>query len=152
VGCSKGPMTIPGLIVTRSISFSFADSQAAFSAKIFERTYQSWTRKNQTYNVSIFCLSSITYDTTWTGFNIIKGIPKLPVLWRNYRQPTLDFSQKSGSENQVSSTRSPDVRGFAIYETVAIEDVTTTLLIEETLAHDRKTLRVPFRAGSINSA
>jgi hypothetical protein len=36
--------------------------------------------------------------------------------------------------------------------TAAIEDVITTLLIDGTLAHDLRTLSVPFNAGSINSA
>lgn len=35
--------------------------------------------------------------------------------------------------------------------TTTIDDVTTTLLREEILAQEPKTLRVPFKAGSSNS-
>lgn len=39
-----------------------------------------------------------------------------------------------------------------MYATAAMEDVTTTLLTEEVFAQEPRTLRVPFRAGSISSA
>ena len=65
---------------------------------------------------------------------------------------TFDFSQKAGSENQVSSTVTSGVRGFPLNETAAIEDVKMTLLIDGTLAHDLRTLSVPFNAGSTTSA
>ena len=65
--------------------------------------------------------------------------------------PTFDSSQKAGSENQVSSTITSEVRGFPLYITATMDDVTTTLLIAGTFAHDLRTLSVPFTAGSINS-
>lgn len=60
--------------------------------------------------------------------------------------------QTSGSENQVSSTTTSGVRAFLLYETAAIEDVTTTRLTDGNFAHELRTLSVPFTAGSSNSA
>lgn len=65
---------------------------------------------------------------------------------------TFDFSQTATSENQDSSTTTSGARGFPLNATAAMEDVITTLLIDGTLAHDLRTLRVPFKAGSISSA
>ena len=65
---------------------------------------------------------------------------------------TLFSLQRSGSENQVSSTTTSGVRGLPLYKTAATEDVKTTLLTLGALAHDPKTLSVPFNAGSTNSA
>ena len=42
VGCSNGPMTIPGFIVTKSIPLSFENFHAACSASVFDKTYHSW--------------------------------------------------------------------------------------------------------------
>lgn len=64
---------------------------------------------------------------------------------------TFDDRQKSGSENQVSSTTVAGVRGFPLKATAAIEDVKTTRLTEEVFAQELRTLRVPFTAGSSNS-
>lgn len=68
------------------------------------------------------------------------------------RLPTFDSLQKNGSENQVSSTRTPGLSIFWLYATAAIDDVRTTLLTDGNLAHDLNTLIVPFTAGSISSA
>lgn len=65
---------------------------------------------------------------------------------------TFDFSQKSGSENHVSSIITSGARGFPLNATAAMDDVMTTLLIQGTLVHDLRTLSVPFNAGSISSA
>ena len=65
---------------------------------------------------------------------------------------TLVCLHKSGSENQLSSTTTSGVRGFALYATAAIDDVKTTRCTEGALEHDFRTLRVPFTAGSSNSA
>jgi hypothetical protein len=70
----------------------------------------------------------------------------------DYKLYTFDLSQKAGSENQVSSTVTSGERGFPLHKTVTIEDVITTLLTDGTFAHDLRTLSVPFKAGSINSA
>lgn len=43
------------------------------------------------------------------------------------------------------------LQGFeALYKTAAIEDVKTILFTDADFAHDFRTLRVPFTAGSIN--
>lgn len=55
------------------------------------------------------------------------------------------------SENQVSSTTTSGVRGLPLNITAAIEEVITTLLMEETFAHDLSTLSVPLTAGSRSS-
>ena len=65
---------------------------------------------------------------------------------------TFNSLQISWFENQVSSTTTSGVRGFPLYTTAAIEDVTTTLFTVGVFAHELRTLSVPFRAGSINSA
>ena len=65
---------------------------------------------------------------------------------------TFDSWHQTGSENQFSSTSASGVRGFPVNITEAIDDVTTTLLTDTTLAQDRRTLMVPFNAGSINSS
>ena len=65
---------------------------------------------------------------------------------------TFDDSQKTGSENHVSSTTTADVIGFPVAITVAMEDVKTTFFKEGDFVHDLKTLSVPFKAGSISSA
>lgn len=65
---------------------------------------------------------------------------------------TFNFSQTARSENQDSSIITSGARGLPLNATAAIEDVITTLLIDGTLAHDLRTLSVPFRAGSISSA
>ena len=62
-----------------------------------------------------------------------------------------NFTQTAGSENQVSSTTTSRVNVFLVKATAAIEDITTTLLIDGTFARDLRTLRVPFTAGSISS-
>ena len=65
---------------------------------------------------------------------------------------TFDCSKRSGFENQLSSTSTSGVRDFPLNTTVAIDDVTTTLLTDGTFAHDLRILIVPLNAGSINSA
>lgn len=45
-----------------------------------------------------------------------------------------------------------EVKGFPLIITEAMEDVIITLLIDGTFAHDLRTFRVPFNAGSISSA
>jgi len=42
------------------------------------------------------------------------------------------------------------VRGVPLYKAVAIEEVKTTRFTDGDFAHDFKTLRLPFTAGSIN--
>lgn len=64
---------------------------------------------------------------------------------------TFDFSQKAGSEDQVSSTVTSEVKDFPLKATETIEDVITTLLIAGTLAQEERTLIVPLTAGSISS-
>lgn len=64
----------------------------------------------------------------------------------------MDFSQKEGSENQLSSTTTSGPRGLPLKIIAAMEEVTTTLLREGTFAQEPRTLRVPFTAGSISSA
>lgn len=65
---------------------------------------------------------------------------------------TFNSSQKSGSENHVSSTTTLEVKGLPLYKTAPMEDVKTTLLIVGNFVHDLRTLSVPFTAGSISSA
>ena len=69
-------------------------------------------------------------------------------IWKQ----TFARSQNSASENHVSSTITSGVRGLPLKLTAAADDVTTTLLMEGNLTQEPKTLRVPFTAGSINSA
>lgn len=59
--------------------------------------------------------------------------------------------QISGLENHVSSTTTSEVRGMPVWETAAKEDVKTTRFTLDDFAHDLRTLRVPFTAGSISS-
>lgn len=73
------------------------------------------------------------------------------ILKKEYGKCTLCSSQYDGSENQLSSTTTPSFIS-RLYATVAIEDVKTTLLIDETLAQERSTFSVPFTAGSNSSA
>lgn len=42
VGGITGPITVPGFTTTTSKPFSFANSQAAFSANVFESGYHNW--------------------------------------------------------------------------------------------------------------
>lgn len=65
---------------------------------------------------------------------------------------TFDSLQKSGLENQDSSTTMSGVRGFPLYATAAMEEVKTTRFSNVDFTHDLRTLRVPFTAGSNNSA
>ena len=65
---------------------------------------------------------------------------------------TFDSLHKTGSENQLSLISTSEVRGFPVNTTEVIDDVTTTLLTDGTLAQDLRTLMIPFNAGSINSA
>jgi len=65
---------------------------------------------------------------------------------------TSDSLQKSGSENQASSTTVSGVFGLLLNATAEIEEVKTTRFTDDDFAHDLRTLRVPFTAGSINSA
>ena len=65
---------------------------------------------------------------------------------------TLVLRTKSGSENQLSSTVTSVLRGFPVHKTAAIEEVRTTLFIDENFAHELRTFSVPFTAGSRNSA
>ena len=65
---------------------------------------------------------------------------------------TFDSLHNTGSENQLSSISTSEVRGFPVNTTEVIDDVTTTLLTDGTLAQDLRTLMIPFNAGSINSA
>lgn len=60
--------------------------------------------------------------------------------------------QRSGLENQVSSTTTSGVLGLPLKATAATEDVTTTLLTDEAFEHEPSTFSVPFNAGSISSA
>lgn len=50
-GCNGGPSTNPGCIVTKSISFSFENLQAASSAKVFESAYQFWKKIRDIYTI-----------------------------------------------------------------------------------------------------
>lgn len=70
------------------------------------------------------------------------------IIWKQ----TFARSQNSAAENHVSSTITLGVRGLPLKLTAATDDVTTTLLMEGNLTQEPKTLRVPFTAGSINSA
>lgn len=45
LGGIKGPITVPGLITTTSNPFSLENSQAAFSARVFETEYHSYKKK-----------------------------------------------------------------------------------------------------------
>lgn len=65
---------------------------------------------------------------------------------------TCNFLQKSGSENHVSLIMTWGFLGLVLIETAAIEEVKTTRFTDGDFAHDLRTLRVPFTAGSINSA
>ena len=65
---------------------------------------------------------------------------------------TFDFSQKTGSKNQLSSTSTSGARGFPLIATEAIDDVTTTLLTDGTFAQDPRMFINPFSAGSISCA
>ena len=65
---------------------------------------------------------------------------------------TFDSLHNTGSENQLSSISTSEVRGFPVNTTDAIDDVTTTLFTDGNFAQDLRTLMVPFNAGSINSA
>lgn len=79
-----------------------------------------------------------------------KDLTSLHVDWETAH--TFDSLQKSGLENQVSSTTTCGVRGLPLYATAAIEEVKTTRFRDGDFTHDLRTLRVPFTAGSINSA
>jgi hypothetical protein len=63
---------------------------------------------------------------------------------------TLFSLKKSEFENHVSSTTTSGVRGFPLYKAAAMEEVKTTRFTDGDFAHDLRTLRVPFTAGSIN--
>ena len=65
---------------------------------------------------------------------------------------TFNSLQNSGSENHVSSTTTSGVLGLPLNSTAQIDDVKTTHFTDGDFAHDWRTLRVPFTAGSINSA
>ncbi|GLT67567.1 hypothetical protein SLA2020_398640 [Shorea laevis] len=75
---------------------------------------------------------------TAPGFNTTQSIPfsvanlqaasSAYVLERLYQN--LDISQKSASENHVSSTTTSGINGFPLYATAATEDFTTIPLIE----------------------
>jgi hypothetical protein len=65
---------------------------------------------------------------------------------------TLLFTQKSGTENHVSSTTTSGLSALPLKLTETIDDVNTTLFTDEALAQDLRTLSVPLTAGSINSA
>lgn len=84
----------------------------------------------------------------WTKRSHIYQEKKL-ILWQ---ERTLVSSQKTGSENQVSSTTTSWLVGFRLYRTAAVDDVNTTRLTDATLLHDVRTLTVPVTAGSITSA
>uniref|UniRef100_A0A2P2J9K3 Uncharacterized protein MANES_S060300 n=2 Tax=Rhizophora mucronata TaxID=61149 RepID=A0A2P2J9K3_RHIMU len=66
VGCNRGPVTSPGLIVTMSILFSSENFQAASSAKVFERKYHNFF--DSQYEGSEYQVSS----TTTSG---VSGVP-----------------------------------------------------------------------------
>lgn len=61
------------------------------------------------------------------------------------------FLQKFGSENQLSSTTTSELRGFPLHVTAAVEDVRTTLFTDANFEQELRTLSVPFTAGSSNS-
>jgi len=64
---------------------------------------------------------------------------------------TSSFLKMFGSENHVSSTTTSGVRGLPLYKMAATEEVKTTRFTDVDFAQDLTTLRVPLRAGSINS-
>ena len=72
-------------------------------------------------------------------------------IWAKIAQ-TSNSLQTSGSENHVSSTTTWGVLGLRLNATAEIEEVKTTRLTDGDFAHDLRTLRVPFTAGSSNSA
>lgn len=59
--------------------------------------------------------------------------------------------QTFGSEKQLSSTESLGPKGGTGNKTAAMDDVTMTLLTDDTLVQVSRTLSVPFTAGSISS-
>jgi len=65
---------------------------------------------------------------------------------------TSNSLQTSGSENHVSSSTVSGVFGLPFNATADTEEVKTTRFTDGDFAHDLRTLRVPFTAGSINSA
>ena len=67
-----------------------------------------------------------------------------------HREYTLRSLQISAFENQVSSTTTSGVKGFPLYKTAATEEVKITRFKVVYFAHDLRTLRVPFTAGSIS--
>jgi len=83
--------------------------------------------------------------STFTGFRIAF------LLNFSKKAQTSNSLQKSGSENHVSSTTVSGVFGLPVNATAEIEEVKTTRFTDDDFAHDLRTLRVPFTAGSINS-
>ena len=63
---------------------------------------------------------------------------------------TFDSLQKTGSENQLSSITTSGVRGFPVNSTVAIDNVTTTLLTDGNFEHDLRPFIVPFRINQFS--
>lgn len=129
VGCKRVPITTPGFRVTKSIPFCSANFLAAVSANVFDSWYHFYQMQNEQLNNGTVCELKEVYN--WYTFV---------------------FSQKSGFEYQVSSTKVSSVRGFPVHRTAAKDDVRITLLMVDTLEHDLRTLSVPFTAGSIKSA
>lgn len=101
VDCNKGPITNPGCNVTKSIPFSFANSQAAFSAKVLEGWYQYWKERWANMNserciswencdnslwiefgsrLNTVCISSLMWSP-WVYYNICWSLYSEIIIW-----------------------------------------------------------------------
>jgi len=133
-GDRLGPMTKVGRTVTRSILCSLANSQAAFSARIFATAYHIYgitSERDQT----LFRENVCTGTRTEREF----GMECSTLTWR--------LSQYSMELHDVSSSSTLGGRSASsLILTVEDEDVRTTLLREGFFLHDRSTFRVPFIA------
>ena len=103
---------------------------------------------HKTHRITFLVCMKRTASLTW--FSSRCRLPAVRIKIISYKH--LDFSQKTGSENQLSSTSTSGAKGFPLNATEVIDDVTTTLLKDGTFAQDLKTFIVPFSAGSISCA
>lgn len=127
-----------------SIPLSFANFQAASSAKILERGYHFCKKLEKQHKQEHLVTGSVKGESLNRLGENKNGV--------DYMISTFDSRQKSGSEYQLSSTTTSGLKGLPLYNTAAIEDVRTTLFIDGTFAQELRTLSVPFTAGSSNSA
>ena len=137
VGCSRGPNTNPGLIVTTSSPVCRPYASAASSERILATGYQLWSTHGSKSTKQILQFVQIKKKQILAVRTLIQ---KLAV------QVTSMLLQNSLSDQQLSSRILPSGQSFGLISTATMDDTTTT---RRTFAAEAalSTFVVPVTAG-----